>query len=76
VVFEECVLGMLADRDFLRDHLEMAIQIERLMMGNRALKSKLEKKYFDLVQDRTGFLKTREWARRMVDSPAALLAGS
>ncbi|HEV2248430.1 MAG TPA: CHAD domain-containing protein, partial [Terriglobia bacterium] len=46
VVFEECVLGMLADRDFLRDHLEMAIQIERLMMGNRALKSKLEKKYF------------------------------
>lgn len=76
VVFEEYVLGMLADRDFLREHLEMAIQIERLMMGNRALKSRLEKKYFELVQDRTGFLKTREWVRRTVDSPAALLAGS
>jgi len=76
VVFEEYVLGMLADRDFLRDHLEMAIQIERLMMGNRALKSKLEKKYFELVQDRTGVLKTREWVRRMVDSPADQFAGS
>jgi len=76
VVFEEYVLGMLADRDFLRDYLEMAIQIERLMMGNRALKSKLEKKYFELVQDRTGVLKTREWVRRMVDSPADQFAGS
>ncbi|HET9177580.1 MAG TPA: CHAD domain-containing protein [Terriglobia bacterium] len=76
VVFEEYVLGMLADRDFLRDHLEMAIQIERLMMANRAAKSKLEKKYVELVRDRTGFLKAREWVRQMVDSPATLFAGS
>lgn len=76
VVFEEYVIGMLADRDFLRDHLEMAIQIERLLMTNRALKSKLEKKYFELVHDRTGFLKTREWVRRMGDSPAAQFAGT
>jgi CHAD domain-containing protein len=75
VVFEESVIGMLADRDFLRDHLEMAIQIERLIMRNRALKLKLEKKYFEMTRDRTGFLKTREWVRRMVDSPAALFTG-
>jgi CHAD domain-containing protein len=76
VVFEESVIGMLADRDFLRDHLDMAIQIERLIMRNRTLKSKLEKKYFEMTRDRTGFLKTREWVRRMVDSPAALFAVS
>jgi hypothetical protein len=45
-------------------------------MANRALKSKLEKKYFEMVRDRTGFLKAREWVRRMVDSPAALFEGS
>jgi CHAD domain-containing protein len=76
VVFEEAVIGMIADQDFLRDHLEMAIQIERLIMRNRALKSRLEKKYFQMTQDRTGFLKTREWVRRMVNSPAALFARS
>jgi CHAD domain-containing protein len=76
VVFEESVIGMLADRDFLRDHLEMAIQIERLIMRNRALKSRLEKKYFEMIRDRTGFLKTKEWVRRMVDSPVALHAES
>ena len=76
VVFEESVIGMLADRSFLRDHLEMAIQIERLIMRNRALKSKLEKKYFEMTRDRTGFLKTREWVRGMVESPAALFAES
>jgi CHAD domain-containing protein len=76
VVFEESVIGMLADRDFLRDHLEMAIQIERLIMRNRASKSKLEKKYIEMTRDRTGFLKTKEWVRRMVDSPVALFAES
>ncbi|HXH50160.1 MAG TPA: CHAD domain-containing protein [Terriglobia bacterium] len=74
VVFEESVIGMLADRDFLRDHLEMAIQIERLIMRNRALKSKFERKYFEMTRDRTGFLKTRGWVRRMIDSPAAMFA--
>ncbi|HEX5413912.1 MAG TPA: CHAD domain-containing protein [Terriglobia bacterium] len=76
VVFEESVITMLADRGFLRDHLELAIQIERLMMRNRASKSRLEKKYFELIRDRTGFLKTREWVRRTVDSPAALFVES
>ena len=76
IVFEDAVIAMIADRDFLRDHLEMAVQIEKLIMRNRALKFKLEKKYFAMVQDRTGFIRTREWVRRMVDSPAALFAGS
>lgn len=69
VVFEEAVIGMIADPDFLRDRLELAIQIERLIMRNRTLKSKLEKKYFEMTRDKTGFIKTREWVRALVDSP-------
>jgi CHAD domain-containing protein len=76
VVFEEAVIGMLADRDFLHDHLEMAIQIERLLMRNRALKSKLEKKYFEMIRDKTGLIRTRKWVRDVVDSPATLFAGA
>ena len=76
VVFEEAVIGMIADRDFLRDHLELALQIERLIMRNRTLRSTLEKKYVEMTRDKTGFNKTREWVRAVVDSPAALFAGS
>jgi CHAD domain-containing protein len=76
VVFEEAVIGMVADRDFLRDHLELAIQVERLMMRNRALKSKLEKQYFAMIRDRAGIVRMRDWARAIVDSPAARFARS
>jgi len=76
VVFEETVIGMIADRDFLRDHLELAIQIERLILRNRALKAKIEKKYFEMTRDKTGLIKTKEWVRAVADSPAALFAGS
>jgi CHAD domain-containing protein len=75
VVFEDAVIAMIGDRDFLREHLEMAIQIERLILRNRALKAKLEMKYFEMVREKTAFTRTQEWVRRMVDSPAAQFAG-
>jgi CHAD domain-containing protein len=75
VVFEEAVIEMIAKPAFLRDHLEMSLQIERLIMRNRAQKAKFEKKYFEMTRDQTGFFKTREWVRRVVDSPAAVFAG-
>lgn len=74
VVFEEAVIGMIADPAFLRDHLEMALQIERLIMRNRAQKAKLEKRYSEITRDKTGFLKTRGWVQRVANSPAALFA--
>jgi CHAD domain-containing protein len=76
VVFEEAVIGMIANRGFLRDQLELAIQVERLMIRNRALKSKLEKQYFSMIRDRASFVRMRDWVQAMVDSPAALFAGS
>ncbi len=76
VVFEETVIGMIADPVFLRDHLGMALQIERLIIRNRAQKARLEEKYSEMTRDKTGFLKTRGWVQRVVDSPAALFGGS
>jgi CHAD domain-containing protein len=76
VVFEEAVIGMIADQDFLRDQLEMAIQIEQLIMRNRVLKSKLEKQYFAMIRDKAGFIWTRDWVRELVESPAGQFAKS
>ncbi|MEJ2009132.1 MAG: CHAD domain-containing protein [Acidobacteriota bacterium] len=76
VVFEEAVIGMIAAPTFLRDRLELAMDVERLILRNRALKAKLEKKYREMTTDRTGFFKTKGWVRRVVESPAALFAES
>jgi len=74
VVFEETVIGMIADPAFLRDHLEMALAIERLILQNRAMKTKLEKKFLEMTADRMGFFKIKGWVRRVAASPAPLLA--
>ncbi|HKT10289.1 MAG TPA: CHAD domain-containing protein [Terriglobia bacterium] len=74
VVFEEAVIEMIADRDFLRDHLELAIQVERLVIRNRALKLKVEKQYFAMIRDRAGYAKMKDWVRAIVDSPEAQFA--
>lgn len=76
VIFEETVIGMIADPAFLRDHLEIAIEIERLILRNRVLKAKLERKYLEMTTDRTGFFKTKRWVQRAVESPVALFAES
>ena len=75
-VFEEAIIGMIADRDFLRDRLEMAIQIERLIVRNRALRSKLENQYFEMIRDKAAMIRVRDWVQAMVDLPAAQFAGS
>ena len=74
VVFEETVIEMIADPSFLRDQMEMALEIERLVLRNRALKAKLERKYLEMTADRAAFFKTKGWVRRAVESPAAMLA--
>ena len=76
VVFEETVIEMIAKPAFLSNRLEMALEIERLVLRNRALKADLERKYLEMTADRAGFLKTRDWVRRATESPAAMLGGS
>lgn len=76
VVFEDTVIGMIADPVFLRDRLELAMEVERLILRNRALKAKLEKKYREMTTERTGFFKTKRWVSRVVESPAGLFAES
>lgn len=74
VVFEETVIDMIADPDFLRDHLELGLEIERLILRNRVLKKKLEEKYLDATADQRDLLHTKEWISRIVADPSASFA--
>ncbi len=73
VVFEEMTVEMVADPRFLRDHLELAMDIERLILKNRRLMMKFEGKYLEAVSDQADLLRAKEWARRIIASPTAAL---
>ncbi|HUZ47275.1 MAG TPA: CHAD domain-containing protein [Terriglobia bacterium] len=74
VVFEEMAVEMVADPRFLRDHLELAMDIERLILKNRRLKTKFEGKYLEAVSDQANLLRIKEWAGRIIASPVAALS--
>lgn len=73
VVFEDMAIEMIADPDFLRDYLELALDVERLILRNRALKAKLEEKYLEAIADQADLLRTKDWASRIIAAPAAVL---
>jgi CHAD domain-containing protein len=56
-VMEQTLLEMVARPKFLRDHLELALETEKLVLRNRTAKKDYEKKFFVLVQQEP------EWAR-------------
>ncbi|MCL5006343.1 MAG: CHAD domain-containing protein [Acidobacteria bacterium] len=76
VVFEETVIEMLADPDFLRDHLELAIDIERLILKNRKLRTKFEGRYLEAIADQADLLRAKGWVRRIIATPSAVFAHS
>lgn len=76
VIFEDTVIGMIADPAFLRNHLDTAMEIERLILSNRALKTRLERRFLEMTTDKTGFFRTKEWVHRVVATPAEVFAES
>ncbi len=76
LVFEETVIDMIADPDFLRDHLELAMDIEKLILKNRKLKTRLEAKYLEAVGHRADLLRARDWTKKIVAVPAAAFTHS
>lgn len=74
VVFEETVIEMIADPGFLRDHMELGLEIEKLILRNRVLKVKLEGNYLEATADQSDLLRTKEWVSRIIASPSAAFA--
>jgi CHAD domain-containing protein len=72
VVFEETVIEMIADPRFLRDHLELALDIEKLILKNRALMTNFEGKYLEAIEDQADLLRAKDWVRRIIASPSAV----
>jgi CHAD domain-containing protein len=74
-VLEQMMIEMVARPDFLREHLETALGVERLILRNRAQKETYRKKYFEITQDSAGFEMVRDWVTNLLASPAKGFSG-
>ncbi len=72
-VLEQTMIEMLARPEFLRDHLRLAMEVEKLILHNRESKAELEAKYLHLSQEPAEMRRLKEWVTYLVASPSAAL---
>ncbi len=72
-VLEQTMIEMVARPDFLREHLDLAMGVEKLILRNRAAKKKMQEKYFRKVLDSPESAHLKEWVTYLVSSPSEAL---
>lgn len=72
-VLEQTMIEMLARKEFLRDQLPLAMQVEKLVLHNRENKAVLVEKYFRLSRDSAEMQRLKEWVSYLLASPSTAL---
>jgi CHAD domain-containing protein len=72
-VLEKAMIAVVARRGFLRDHLDRAFEIERLIVENRRKKKKAQAAFNQLAGEER-FRRVQEWMAYVVASPSEALA--
>lgn len=68
-VLEQMLVEMVARPAYLRDHLEIAMGVEKLILKNRASKGKFREKYFQMTLSGAEYDRVRGWVKRQLDAP-------
>ena len=74
LVLEDIMIEMVARPEFLRDHLDDAMDVERLILRTRTARKRLEEKYFLMTLDSPEFQQLKEWVAYLLSSPSAAFA--
>lgn len=69
-VMEQAMLEMVAGPRFLENHLELALETERLVLRNRSAKKKYEQEFFEIVRDSPDWARLQDWCRSMLELEA------
>ena len=75
-VQEQMMIEMVARPEFLRERLETAIGVEKLMTRNRAVKKKRQDDYLRMTLDSADFQRLKEWVDYLLSSPSAPFAAA
>ncbi len=70
-VLELMTVDMLARPAFLREHLPLAMEVEKLILRNRETKKEFEEKYFRMTRDSMEWQRLKDWVDYLLASPSA-----
>jgi CHAD domain-containing protein len=73
-VLEQTMIEMLARPEFLREHLPLAMEVERLILRNRQNKVEFEEKYVRMSRGSVEMRRLKEWVAYLLASPSAAAA--
>jgi hypothetical protein len=68
------MIEMLARPDYLREHLPLAMEVEKLILRNRESKGGFEEKYAKMSRDSVEMNRLKDWISYLVASPSTALA--
>jgi CHAD domain-containing protein len=72
-VLEQMMIEMLARPEFLREHLALAMEVEKLILRNRKNKVGFEEKYSRMSRESVEMRRLKEWVSYLVASPSTAL---
>lgn len=73
-VLEQLMIEMVARPEYLSEHLEQAMDIQKLIVKNRRAKKDYEEKYFLMTNNSDEFRATKDWMTYLVESPSEAFA--
>ncbi len=72
-ILEQMTIEMIARPGFLREHLDLALKAEKLVLKVRGTKKQFEEKYVEMTKDSEEFSRVKEWVGYVLGSPSAAL---
>jgi CHAD domain-containing protein len=69
-VLEQMMIEMLTRPQFLREHLELAMGVERLILRIRRNKQTHRQNYFQMTRDSEAYQQMKDWVAELLASPA------
>ncbi|MGH9785939.1 MAG: CHAD domain-containing protein [Terriglobia bacterium] len=70
-VLEQMMLEMVARPGFLENRLELAMEVERLVLRNRRKKKSYEGKFFQMIGNSEEWRRLTDWIQEFLSTPSA-----
>ena len=75
-ILEEMMIDMVARPAFLRRHLEVAMEVERLILRNRRAKRTYLERYARMTRDTAGIDRLKHWVDQTLSAPPEVFAAA
>ena len=72
-VLEQMMIEMVARPKYLREHLEIAMGVEKLIVRNRVGKARFKQKYFEMTGDEAEYRHAMDWVAGLLARPQLII---